>query len=92
MCCYFVGICLFFVVQQILPTTVNVFWIFLVTDSLMYASALKFYSIPLSMSGRFVSGLGALCGVNIRYIASVHRTVVSAIYMSISAVGMSMGP
>jgi len=69
---------------------------FLVAGSLMYASALKFYSIPLAMAGRFVSGLGAPCGVNIRYIAdtvpSVHRTAVSAIFMTVSALGMSMGP
>lgn len=69
---------------------------FLVAGSLMYASALKFYSIPLAMSGRFVSGLGAPCGVNIRYIAdtvpSVHRTAASAIFMTVSALGMSMGP
>jgi len=68
----------------------------LVTGSLMYASALRSYSIPLAMAGRFVSGLGAPCGVNIRYIAdtvpSVHRTAVSAIFMTVSALGMSMGP
>eukprot|EP00555_Chaetoceros_dichaeta_P010656 CAMPEP_0198260156 /NCGR_PEP_ID=MMETSP1447-20131203/9192_1 /TAXON_ID=420782 /ORGANISM="Chaetoceros dichaeta, Strain CCMP1751" /LENGTH=801 /DNA_ID=CAMNT_0043947743 /DNA_START=173 /DNA_END=2575 /DNA_ORIENTATION=+ len=69
---------------------------FLVSGSLMYASALRYKSIALVMSGRFMSGLGAPCGVNIRYIADTvpiaDRTAVSAIFMTVSALGMSMGP
>jgi len=69
---------------------------FLVSGSLMYASALRYESIPLAMSGRFMTGLGAPCGVNIRYIADTvpiaDRTAVSAIFMTVSALGMSMGP
>jgi len=70
--------------------------VLLVCGSLLYSSASKFSSIPLAMAGRFVSGLGAPCGINIRYIAdtvpSVHRTAISAIFMTVSALGMSMGP
>lgn len=69
---------------------------FLTTGSFIYANALKFHSIPLAMIGRCLTGLGAPCGLNIRIIAdtvsSRHRTIVSAIFVSSSALGMSLGP
>ena len=59
-------------------------------------SALKFNSIPLAMFGRFMTGMGAPCGINIRYIADTvkmsDRTSASAILTTASALGMSLGP
>lgn len=70
--------------------------LFLSTGSFTYASALKFNSIPMAMIGRFLSGLGAPCGVNIRIIADTVparlRTPISLMFMTTSALGQSIGP
>ena len=70
--------------------------LFLTIGSFVYANALKFNSIPLAMIGRCLTGLGAPCGLNIRIIAdtvsSRHRTAISAIFVTVSAMGMSLGP
>jgi len=70
--------------------------IFLTIGSLVYALASKFSSIPIALIGRFMTGLGSPCTINRRYIAdtvpSVHRTAVSALFVTVSAFGMSMGP
>ena len=50
----------------------------------------------MAMTGRFIQGLGAPCVMNIRHIAdtvnATHRTAVSAMFTTVSAVGMSLGP
>eukprot|EP00554_Chaetoceros_debilis_P001690 CAMPEP_0194082180 /NCGR_PEP_ID=MMETSP0149-20130528/7761_1 /TAXON_ID=122233 /ORGANISM="Chaetoceros debilis, Strain MM31A-1" /LENGTH=778 /DNA_ID=CAMNT_0038764267 /DNA_START=599 /DNA_END=2935 /DNA_ORIENTATION=+ len=70
--------------------------VFLSAGSFTYASAYKFNSIPMAMAGRFLSGLGAPCGVNIRIIAdtvpSRLRTPISLMFMTTSALGQSIGP
>jgi len=70
--------------------------VFLIVGSFTYASALQFHSLTLAMFGRFLQGLGSPCVMSIRHIADTvnadHRTAVSAIYTSVSAVGMSLGP
>ena len=70
--------------------------IFLIIGSITYASALKYQSIWMAMTGRFIQGLGAPCVMNIRHIAdtvnATHRTAVSAMFTTVSAVGMSLGP
>ena len=70
--------------------------VFLIFGSLIYALAAKFNSIPIALAGRFMTGLGSPCTVNRRYIAdtvpSVHRTSLSALFVTASAFGMSMGP
>lgn len=69
---------------------------FLASGSFLYANALRYHSLTLAMIGRFMTGLGAPCGLNVRIIAdtvaSKHRTIISAIFMSSSALGMSLGP
>jgi len=68
----------------------------LMIGSLTYALADKYESIPVALAGRFMTGLGAPCTVNRRYIAdsvpSAHRTALSALFVTASAFGMSMGP
>jgi len=68
----------------------------LTLGSLLYANALKFESIGMAMAGRFMTGLGAPCGLNVRFMADtvtkVNRTAVSAVLVTVSALGMSLGP
>ncbi len=70
--------------------------IFLTFGSLLYANALKFDSLKMAMAGRFLTGLGAPCGLNVRFIADTvkkaNRTAISAILVTLSALGMSLGP
>jgi len=70
--------------------------VFLTIGSFVYANALRFHSVPVAMAGRFISGLGAPCGLNIRYLADTvpkaQRTAVSAMFMTVSSLGMSLGP
>lgn len=70
--------------------------IFLILGSIIYALAAKFHSIPIALAGRFMTGLGSPCTVNRRFIAdtvpSSHRTAMSALFVTASAFGMSMGP
>jgi hypothetical protein len=69
---------------------------FLFVGSFMYANALRFDSIPMAMIGRVVTGLGAPCGINIRFIADMishsHRTAMSSLFVMVGAIGMSGGP
>lgn len=69
---------------------------FLFAGSFMYANALRFDSIPMAMIGRIVTGLGAPCGISIRYIADTishsHRTAMSSMFVMVGAIGMSGGP
>ena len=68
----------------------------LTLGSLLYANALSFNSLAMAMIGRFLTGLGAPCGLNVRFIADtvtkVNRTAISAILVTVSALGMSLGP
>jgi len=70
--------------------------VFQIIGSITYASALRFQSISMAMTGRFIQGLGAPCVMNIRHIAdtvsATHRTAVSAMFTTVSAFGMSLGP
>ena len=70
--------------------------IFLTIGSFLYANALKFDSLTMAMIGRFLTGLGAPCGLNVRFIADTvkkaNRTAISAILVTVSAMGMSLGP
>jgi MFS family permease len=69
---------------------------FLFAGSFMYANALRFNSIPMVMIGRAVTGLGAPCGISIRFIADTishsHRTAMSSLFVMVGAIGMSGGP
>jgi len=70
--------------------------IFLTLGSFLYANALQFQSLTMAMIGRFLTGLGAPCGLNVRFIADTviktNRTAISAILVTVSAMGMSLGP
>lgn len=69
---------------------------FLTLGSFLYANALRFESLTMAMIGRFMTGLGAPCSLNVRFIADtvkkVNRTAISAILVTVSAMGMSLGP
>lgn len=68
----------------------------LTVGSFLYANALKFDSLTMAMVGRFMTGLGAPCSLNVRFIADTvskaNRTAISAILVTVSAMGMSLGP
>jgi len=70
--------------------------ILLIFGSLIYALADRYNSIVIALIGRFMTGLGSPCTVNRRFIADtvpcVHRTYLSALFVTASAFGMSMGP
>lgn len=70
--------------------------IFLTLGSFLYANALQFQSLSMAMVGRFLTGLGSPCGLNVRFLADTvkkaNRTAVSAILVTVSALGMSLGP
>ncbi len=68
----------------------------LTLGSFLYANALLFESLTMAMVGRFLTGLGAPCGLNVRFIADTvrkaNRTAISAVLVTVSAMGMSLGP
>lgn len=70
--------------------------VFLTLGSFLYANALRFDSLTMAMTGRFMTGLGAPCGLNVRFIAdtvkTANRTATSALLVTVSAMGMSFGP
>jgi MFS family permease len=70
--------------------------LFLIFGSFTYAIALEFHSVCLAMVGRFLQGLGAPTVICVRHITdtvrSADRTAVSAILVTVGALGMSFGP
>lgn len=70
--------------------------LFLIMGSFTYAIALEFHSVWMAMIGRFLQGLGAPTVICVRHISdtvrSADRTAVSAILVTVGALGMSFGP
>lgn len=68
----------------------------LIIGSFAYATAFEFHSVWMAMVGRFLQGLGAPTVICVRHIAdtvrSVDRTAISAILVTVGALGMSFGP
>lgn len=70
--------------------------VFLMGGSLIYAMAFEFHSVSMAMLGRFLQGLGAPTVICVRHISdtvrSADRTVISAILVTVGALGMCFGP
>jgi len=70
--------------------------LFLIGGSLIYAMAFEFHSVSMAMLGRFLQGLGAPTVICVRHISdtvrSADRTVISAILVTVGALGMCFGP
>lgn len=64
--------------------------------NLMYAIAITYDSMAMALFGRFLCGFGSAEVVNRQLISScvsyVNMTKASALFVSVSAVGMSIGP
>ncbi|CAM9520385.1 unnamed protein product [Discosporangium mesarthrocarpum] len=68
----------------------------LITGNLLYGLALTYDAFWMVLVGRTLIGLGGARGVNRRYIADTipykERTVYSAAFVAVGAMGMSFGP
>ena len=68
----------------------------LVAGNVLYATAYRYESITMALSGRFLTGLGGPRSMNRRYIADTtpvaQRTAVNAAFGTATAMGAALGP